>query len=386
MLAIRDTRVYTDPESDALDPCTVLIDRGRIVQLGPNLGIPDGARVIVGQGQTLIAGFWNCHVHLTEPVWHGARTAAAGRLNKQLRTMFSSRGFTTVVDLGSDPRISLRIRSRLARTELSGPRLLTAGTPLYPPAGIPYYVRDSIPFYLRGIIPQPKTPASATRAVNRSLDAGCDVIKLFTGSYVSRGRVLPMPAPVAAAAVSAAHARGRLVFSHASNLEGTVVAMQSGVDVLAHTPDSTRGIDEALIRGLVERKISLVPTLKMFGTVVTADREYLEPIYAIVRRFRDAGGELLFGTDVGFMSDYSTDGELSALAEAGLSWREILRMLTTAPAGRFGVGSERGVVAPGRAADVVLLDGDPARDLRSFARVAVTIQSGEVVWDRGPGP
>jgi imidazolonepropionase-like amidohydrolase len=384
VLAIQDVRVYPDPESDAIEHCTVVLDRGRITHVSPSLPIPAEAMVIPGRGRTLVAGFWNCHVHLTEPFWHGARTADAGRINERLRAMFGSRGFTTVVDLGSDPRVSRNVRARLASGDLSGPRLLTAGTPLYPPAGIPYYVRDSIPFYLCWIIPQPKTPRSATRAVNRSLDAGCDVIKLFTGSYVARGRVLPMPESVAAAAVSAAHARGRLVFSHASNLEGTKVAMQAGVDVLAHAPDSTRGIDVGLVRALVERKMALIPTLKLFSTIVGADREYLDPIYAIVRQFRDAGGELLFGTDVGFISDYTTDGEFSALAESGLSWREILRMLTTAPARRLGVSSDRGVVAAGRAGDVLLLDGDPAQDLRSFARVSATIQGGNVVWDRNP--
>jgi imidazolonepropionase-like amidohydrolase len=380
MLAIQDVQVYPDPDSEALRGWTVLVDGGRIAQLGPNLPIPAGATVIPGRGRTLVAGFWNCHIHLTEPVWRGARTSNAGRLNDQLREMFGRRGFTTVVDLGSDPRIGLSVRERLDRGELVGPRLLTAGVPLYPPAGIPFYVRDAVPFYVRWFMPKPSSPRAATAAVNRGIDRGCDVVKLFTGSYVARGTVRPMPGAVAAAAVTAAHARGRLVFAHSSNLAGTMVALRSGVDVVAHAPDSTEGVDRPVLRALVDRRMAMIPTLKMFGTTVTPDPGYLEPIYWVVREFRDAGGELLFGTDVGYMTDYTTEGEFSALAASGLGWREILRMLTLAPARRFGVEKIRGTVEVGRAADLVLLDGDPALDIAAFSRVSLTLRGGQPIW------
>ena len=77
-----------------------------------------------------------------------------------------------------------------------------------------------------------------------NLREGADIIKLFTGSWVSREKILPMPESIATAAVRAAHQSGRLVFSHSSNLAGTQVAIASHVDVLAHAPEDTRGIDD----------------------------------------------------------------------------------------------------------------------------------------------
>jgi imidazolonepropionase-like amidohydrolase len=138
-------------------------------------------------------------------------------------------------------------------------------------------------------------------------------------------------------------------------------------------------VDASFVRALVERKMAMVPTLKMFATTVTRDPSYLEPIYAVVREFHRAGGTLLFGTDVGYMTDYSTEEEFRALERSGVDARGILAALTTAPTRRFAVADRTGVLAPGRAADAVLLDADPMRDVGAFARVRATIRAGRVV-------
>jgi len=78
---------------------------------------------------------------------------------------------------------------------------------------------------------------------------------------------------------------------------------------------------------------------------------------------------VLFGTDVGYMTDYTTDDEFLALQESGLNAMDMLRMLTTAPAQRFGVLEERGTIAPGKIADLVVLGADPEEDVTAFARV-----------------
>jgi imidazolonepropionase-like amidohydrolase len=362
----------------------VVIRQGRIVGVGPSLSLPPGIPVVSGEGAVVTAGFWNAHVHFTEPKWRASRRGSATVLNAQLREMLTSRGFTSVVDTGSDPRITLPLRGRIEAGELLGPCIYTSGSGIFPPRGIPYYLRDTVPFWIRFLIPQPSRPAAAEKIVHRSLARGVDLVKLFTGSYVARGEVRAMPEPIARAAVQAAHAQGRPVFSHPSNLEGTRVAIGAGVDVLAHPPDTTAGIDDGILRRMVERGMGMIPTLKMFAdTVVAKDPQYLESIYSVVRRFRALGGELLFGTDVGYMPDYATDDEFRALAASGLDARGVLGMLTTGPAGRFGVSSETGTVEVGRRADLTLLEGDPREDLLAFARVRATIRSGRVLYDRG---
>jgi imidazolonepropionase-like amidohydrolase len=120
----------------------------------------------------------------------------------------------------------------------------------------------------------------------------------------------------------------------------------------------------------------------MFTTTVTSDPRYMDPMYEEVRTFHALGGTLLFGTDVGYMTDYSTQGEFEALDKSGLGWRDVLAMLTTNPAARMGVQDQKGTVSAGKLADLVVLDADPAADLKNFSRVQTVIRSGAVVWQR----
>ena len=381
-LAIRDAKVYPSPDAPPIEHATVVIKDGLIQAVGSDVRIPIEARMLPFEHEVVVAGFWNAHVHFTEGKWSGAAFKLASTLNAQLADMLTSRGFTTVVDVGSEPSVPISLRRRIESGELLGPRIYTATTGLFPPHGVPFYLRETMPRVLVWLMPQPETPQEAAQIVEKNIARGADVLKLFTGSYIGRGNVLTMPLPIAQAAVEVAHRHGQLAFSHASNLAGTRVAIDAGVDVLAHAPDSPQGIDEALFRTMVERHMALIPTLKMFATTVSASAAFLEPIYAEVKQFHELGGQLLFGTDVGYMRDYSTEGEFRALARSGLNGRDILRMLTTAPAERFGVAHEVGVLAPARAGDLVVLDRDPMEDVAAFAEVRCTVRNGRVLWMR----
>jgi imidazolonepropionase-like amidohydrolase len=328
------------------------------------------------------AGFWNSHIHFTEPKWMFSDWKSAATLNSQIADMLTSRGFTTVVDLGSDLRVTLPLRRRVESGELFGPRIYTAGAAQYPPNGIPFYLRESLPRYILRFMPQPATPGLAARIAERNIAQGADILKLFTGSYVERGKILPMPEANAGAAVAVAHRRGQLAFSHPSNLAGVLIALHSGVDVLAHAPDTPDGIDAALLESMVDKHMAMIPTLKMFATTVTANAAYLDPIYAEVRQFHALGGQLLFGTDVGYMKDYSTLDEFEALQKSGLNAMDILRMLTTAPAARFGVQANQGRIAVGQLADLVILDADPSDNVAAFTQVQCTIRGGRPIYSR----
>jgi len=378
-VAIRDAKVFPSPDRRPMEHSTVLVRDGRIAAVGPDVPIPPNTRVIDGAGRVVTAGFWNAHVHFTEPKWKVAAKKPSTLLEALLHDAFTSRGFTTVVDLGSDPRVTLPLRGRVESDHLLGPAIFTAGSGMFPPRGIPYYLRGSLPFWLRPFVPQPATAWSARRIAERNFARGTDLVKLFTGSYVERGTVRTMPERIARAAVATAHAHDQLVFSHPSNLAGTRVAIAAGVDVLAHPPSSTDGVDESVLKAMIERKMGMIPTLKMFADTVTSRREFLLPIYEVVRQFRALGGELLFGTDVGYMTDYSTEDEFRALERSGIDAFGVLRMLTAAPAERFRVASKTGSVVAGQQGDLVVLDGDPTHDPLAFARVYATIRAGRVL-------
>jgi imidazolonepropionase-like amidohydrolase len=381
-LAIQHARIYISPSDPPIEDGTVLVSDGVIAAVGLQVSIPPGAQMVPCDHCIVTAGFWNTHVHFTEPKWSMAQWKSPATLNPQLADMFLSRGFTTVIDLGSNPADTFSIRRRIEKGELTGPYIYTAGTALYPPHGVPFYLRETLPGWVVRIMPQPDTPEQAQRIVRDNLNSGADVTKLFTGSWVERGHVLPMPLNIASAAVTTSHLNGRIVFAHPSNLAGTQVAIQSGVDVLAHVPDDTRGITPDLWTTMVRKNMAMSPTLKMFNSTVTSDPHYMDPMYDEVRTFHGLGGTLLFGTDVGYMTDYSTEGEFVALGKSGLDWRDVLAMLTTNPAARMGVQDRKGTVTAGKLADLVILDADPAATLTNFSRVQTVVRSGAVIWQR----
>ena len=380
---IRNAKVYPSPDAAPLDNATILIRDGKIAAIGDStLAIPTDATPVPCNRCVVTAGFWNAHVHFTQAKWTNAEWADTARLNSQLADMLTSRGFTTVVDTGSNLRDTIPIRRRIETGKLLGPFIYTAGSAQYPPHGIPFYLRDTLPKWLIFLMPQPNSPEEAAKVERRNIANGADILKLFTGSLVERDRVLPMPEPNAEAAVKVAHDHGQLAFTHPSDRAGVAVAVESGVDVLAHAPSETEGVDATLLQSVVSHHMAMIPTLKMFGTTVTKRSAFLDPIYAEVREFHALGGQLIFGTDVGYMTDYTTEDEFTALAACGLDYKDILRMLTTAPADRFNVSSTKGTVEPGKLADLVILDADPADNITAFSRVRTTIRTGQVIFSK----
>lgn len=381
-LAIEHARIYVSPTDPPIDDGTILVRNGLIAEVGSQVTVPSDATIVPCNHCVVTAGFWNMHVHFTEPKWSFANWKSAATLNPQLADMFLSRGFTTVADLGSNPADTFAIRRRIEKGELTGPYIYTAGTALYPPNGVPFYLRESMPGWMIRLLPQPDSPQQAVQIVRRNLASGADLTKLFTGSWVQRGHVLPMPLDIAKAAVTETHLNGKLVFAHPSNLAGTEVAINSGVDVLAHAADDTRGVDAALLQSAINKNMAMIPTLKMFAATVRPDKNFMDPICAEVNQFHQLGGTLLFGTDVGYMTDYSTDLEFVELGKSGLDFKTVLAMLTSNPAARMGVSATKGTITPGKLADLTILSADPATDLTNFSRVKAVVRSGKVIWQR----
>jgi imidazolonepropionase-like amidohydrolase len=378
IIALAGGRVISSPDALPIDNAIVLVASGRIVAIGPadRVTIPVNARVIDCKGLVVVAGFQNSHVHFAEEKWANSSGQSAAKLAQQLQEMLTGYGYTTVVDTASLLSNTLAIRRRIEVGEIAGPRILTAGLPLYPPDGIPFYVRETLSPDLLEVLPQPPTPAMATETVRVNLDGGAHVLKLFTGSWVLRQQVLPMPIPIASAAATEAHQRGRLVFAHPSNVAGLEVALDARVDVLAHAIDETSGLGPEHLKRMKAQGVALVPTFKLLAS--GGRREVLDQ----VRDYVLAGGQILFGTDVGYLLDYDPLREYELMEAAGLTWRQILASLTTDPALRFNERSQRGHLALGMNGDIVVLGTDPVRGSRAFADVRYTIRAGRVIFER----
>ena len=376
-LALTGATIYPSPGDAPIGRGVVLVRDGRIVAVGDATthAVPEDAIRVDCDGLYVVAGFQNSHVHFTEAKWDDAAQLPAAQLSAQLEDMLLRWGATTVVDTGSLLSNTLALRARIDSGEVRGPRIYTVGTPTYPHNGIPYYLRETLPPDVLPLLNTPQTAAEAAAITARQMDAGADALKLFTGSWVERGKVLPMDPGVARAAAAEAHARGKLVYAHASNVAGLEPALEARVDVLAHALDDDRGWNEAHVARMKAIRMAMIPTLKLFG-----GQTYTKHIQAEVGTYARAGGQILFGTDVGFLTDYDTTDEFALMAGAGLDWRAILASLTTAPTERFGETLRRGRVASGLDADLVVLGADPSADATAFANVRYTIRGGRVVY------
>ena len=385
ILALVGGKIYRSPDSAPLDDGVVLVRDGLIAAIGRRdaVAIPAGAEVLDCSLSAIVAGFWNSHVHFTEPHWSGADTLPALSLTRHLREMLTQYGFVRVLDTGSWLANTLALRRRIESGEVAGPAILTTGPGFVPQHGSPFYI-------LPDRLPELQSPADAKAQVASRLQAGAHAIKLFTGSVASPTLILPMPLAVVRAATTEAHRHGRLVLAHPTNREGLEAALQGGVDVLAHTTPDGGPWEPSLPERMKRARLALIPTLKLWrfelgrkGADRATIRRFLSVAIGQLHEYTERGGEILFGTDVGYMTDYDPADEYLYMQRAGMSFHQILAALTTAPARRFGVaGRTAGRLERGLEADVVVLEGDPAQDIRALARVRYALRRGRQVYER----
>jgi imidazolonepropionase-like amidohydrolase len=371
-------RAYASPDAAPLLDAVVVMSGGVITAVGSRseVEIPKDASIVDCTGKTVVAGFWNSHVHFPLAAWTDATSAPAASLEEHMREMLTRWGFTTVWDLGSDPQNSLALRRRVNSGEVPGPDILLAGL-VFPKGGRPVYLSDEAQ------LPEAATAEQAAQLARGYLEMGLDGTKLFTGAYMGSKPVVNMDPAIAKAAVDVAHAEGKPVFAHPQNGIGVDTIIAAGVDVMAHTvPGQPRYSGEQLAR-FKSQNIALIPTLSLFTTVVLDPAITARLVDAGVNQlkaFSENGGVVLFGTDVGFTSVYDTTLEYELMRRA-LSGNQVLASLTTNPA-RYFKAATKGKVEKGFDADLVVLDGDPMTDARNLANVAYTIRAGKVIYHR----
>ncbi len=388
--AIEHARVIPSPTGAVLDDATIVVRDGKVKALGPSpsVHVPDGARRVDGTGGTVLAGYWNVHVHFTDPRFKSAAQQTDASLGEACRAMLSSRGFTSVVDLGSLPSNTETVRRRAAM--VGCPRISMVAASLFPVHAVPIYVRQELGDEEAAKLPQPATADEAARIVDGSvrLRPGATALKLFTGTWLGGSKTGLMDLAVVKGAAAAAHRHSLVVFAHPQTAGGLEAALSGGVDVLAHTDPDAGPWSPELVHRLLARHMALVPTLSL-NRVITDQAQMSAAVRdrfigagkEQLRAYSAAGGEVLFGTDVGFISEKDADEEVRWMAEGGLDWRAILVSLTTAPARRM-KDTARGTIAVGAPADLVLVEGDPRTDVQALTRVRGTWVAGKSVFSR----
>lgn len=329
-----------------------------------------GDDVIDAGGGTVLPGLIDAHVHLV-----------SGALAQSLTF-----GVTTVLDMFSEPdRVAGAKEQAASRPDVADVR--SSGVGATAPGGHPSLMYA--PF------PTVTTAAEAERFVADRLTQGSDYLKIFSGVG---GRWPSLDPETIKALVIAAHARGVTVVAHVSSTAGVEQVVSAGVDVIAHVPADAE-LDQALVDRIADAGIAVGPTLATIentlgeqgGAAVAGDPRLAEalgddrkrrltsdvsgwhgrqlPPYARaednVRRLADAGVTLLAGTDApnpGTVFGASLHRELELLVRCGLSPAQALTAATAEPARVFGL-TDRGRIAAGQRADLVLVAGNPLTDI-----------------------
>jgi imidazolonepropionase-like amidohydrolase len=351
-IAITNVKVF---DGNALtEERTVVIENGVISNA------TTAERMIDGQHGTLLPGFIDCHVHL----------ASLAQLEQGTQW-----GCTTMLDMGSQSMAltdSLRHRKGLA--DIRG-----AGNVASAPGG---FQTTRMGFPSSSAV---TGPADANRFVADRVAEGADYIKVIVEDPQRMGSAA-LDVPTIAALVEAAHQASLKAIAHVTTLAALTSAVDAGVDVLTHAPiDADAG--ENLAISIAKRGMVSVPTLTMMrGTASVAAHlpthagSKIDYAHArsTVTVFHRTGVTILAGTDAhqapatpantvpapfpDVPHGQALHAELGLLVEAGLTPAEALRSATVVPAEYFGL-TDRGVIEVGRRADLLLIEGDPTRDI-----------------------
>ena len=343
--AITNVRVFDGHQ--LTEPRTVTLEGGMISPAS------SAETTVDGQGGTLLPGLIDAHVHLLglSELEHAAEW-----------------GVTTMLDMGS-PSMQLTdaLRNRPGVSDIRG-----SGNSASAPGGL-QTTRMGMP-----ASSAVTGPADAPRFVAERVAEGADYIKVIVEDPRVMGAAALDVATIAAL-VEAAHQAHLKVIAHASTTAAIRLAGEARVDVITHTPLDA-DFDRELAAAFVAQGIISVPTLTMMRAVAAANASRQLPTHrgaldygharATVSTFHQAKMTILAGTDANMapMSPAkvphgeSLHDELALLVDAGLTPVEALRAATTLPAEYFGF-TDRGIVEPGRRADLVLINGDPTRDI-----------------------
>ncbi|MEU7990006.1 amidohydrolase family protein [Streptosporangium canum] len=372
---IRDARLFDGERTVA--PADVVLEDDRIDSVGADAGHRADVEVD-GAGRTLLPGLIDAHTHVFD-----------GSLAEALRY-----GVTTEFDMFCLPQMLPRQR-RLAAENDDVADLRSAGTLATAPGGHPTQLLAALSgTVLDGIdataIDFVSDPAQAPAFVAARLAEGADYLKIVIDDGAVHGADLPMMTPeIAAALAAAAHEAGLRVIAHAITAAEATIALDADVDGLAHVWTDLAPDDPASQR-LAERiraqGVFVVTTLAYFEAITTQSVQTADCVrpgssanaVGALRALRRAGVPLLAGTDATPFAPAHGAGmhrELHLLTEAGLSPQEALAAATSLPARHFGL-SDRGRIAPGLRADLVLVEGDPTRDIAAIAAITD-------VWRRG---
>jgi imidazolonepropionase-like amidohydrolase len=391
---------------------TVVIDGNRIVRVGASgsVAVPPGARIVDGRGKFLLPGFWDMHVH----------TAISG--GRELLSLYVANGVTGVRDMAGDWDTLKSWRSEIRRGQLVGPRIIASG-----------------PYLEGGDVPIPhllaRNAVEASAGVDSLIALGVDFIKVHSQlnaeSYFAiarrareRGVVFAghVPRVVGSAAASDS---GQKSIEHLLGIPAECTPADSVALAPRYTVQGALGrcssedlapLYEKFVRNgtyvtptfTAQVEVAVWPTRAVPGDSLAhylpkAVRDYVAQIFPMpdsippnadsvgramlgkrlrqVSAMQRAGVHILTGTDAPLRNSppgFGLHEELALLVSGGMAPFDALRSATLEPARYFGMLDSLGTIAPGKLADLLLLDANPLQDIRNTRRISAVVANGRL--------
>lgn len=384
-------------------PTTIIVRGDRIAELRDGFVAPEpGAALVDLRDRFVLPGLIDMHVHfystgapLKARLDYAGRDLEDGFVDAAVAARKTlEAGFTTVRDLGGEPRGVRALRDAVARGALAGPTIVNAGEMISVTAGhgdANGLKREFADAERHASTARCDGPEDCRRATRDQIFMGAEVIKFAAsggvGSNIAGGLGQQMTDAEMKAIVETAHAFGRKVTAHAHGKDGIEAALRAGVDSVEHASF----IDDRTVALFRETGAYLVPTMLAFESVLrqgragerpaasTAKAEEVAKVVKESHRRAVAGGvKIAFGTDSGVGPHGINGEEFALMTQVGMTPAAVLKAATVDAATLLGREDRIGRIAPGMDADIVAVAGNPLEDVRRMERVDFVMRHGQV--------
>jgi imidazolonepropionase-like amidohydrolase len=415
---LRDVRLIDGTGAPPREHVSLLLRNGRIEKIGETMIVPKGVPVRELSGKTVMPGLISAHSHLGLIV-DDAESSAMGYTRENVTAQlkqFERYGVTTILSLGANRDLVYGLRDEQRGGRLGGATIFTAGRGIGVPGGAPGLPAAADQIY------RPATADEARKDVDELAGHRADIVKI----WVDKGYgVAPEMAPkIYKAVIDEAHRKNLRVAAHEYALEDAKELVADGVDVLAHSVRD-QVVDDGFVEAMKQHKVWYVPTFTVDESYfVYAERpEFMEssffqqaagpklmekfdaPGYAEkvnqdpqtarhrkdfvvgqqnLKKLSDAGVNVGFGTDSGALPGripgFAEHHELELMVEAGLTSMQAIRAATGENA-KLLHAADRGTIAAGKRADLLVLDADPLADIRNTRKIFAVYHDGRSIVD-----
>lgn len=404
IIALKAARMFDGKSNALISNAVVIVQGGKIADVGANVAIPQGAQTIDLGDSTLSPGFMDAHTHLTSDYSKPYNERRLKELETEVplaayqaipfaeRTLMA--GFTTVRDLGSDDHIDTSLRDAISQGLVRGPRMLVATTGIGATGG--HFddtngYRDMLfgrePDVVDGIADGPE---AIRKAVRFQIKNGADVIKAaVSGGVLSMKDEVDVPQftpEEIAMLVNETHRLRKKIAVHCHGDTAARDAINAGVDSIEHGSF----LKKETLALMKTKGTYLVATLEATEYIMGKIDSYPPSIQEKARAagaarsemFRNAvqlGVKIAFGTDASVYPHGENAKEFALMTKFGMPPLEALRAATSVDADLLGVAVTTGSLEKGKTADIIAMPGDPTADITATERVMFVMKEGQIV-------